>query len=69
METTANWIPSFTAISRASIKLWSEEYGPGMATPVTFSRPTASTAIAAVSDESMPPLKPMSTREKPHLRL
>ncbi len=31
--------------------------------------PTASTAIAAVSDESMPPLSPISTRLKPHLRI
>ena len=31
-----------------------------MPTPRTFSLPTASTAIAAVSDESMPPLSPIS---------
>ena len=38
--------------------LCSDEYGPGMPTPMTFSLPTASTAMAAVSAESMPPLKP-----------
>ena len=38
----------------------------GIATPVTFSLPTASTAITAVSAESMPPLRPMRTLENPH---
>ena len=56
-------------MARASVTLCSEEYGPGMPTPVTFSLPTASTAITAVRAESMPPLKPISTFEKPHLRM
>ena len=69
METTSKRMPSLSAMARASATLLSEEYGPGMATAVTLSRPTASTAITAVSAESMPPLKPISTREKPHLRM
>ncbi len=33
--------------------------GPGMATPMTFCAPRASTAMAATSAESMPPLSPI----------
>ncbi len=36
-----------------------------MVTPTTFSRPSASTAMAATSAESMPPESPMTTRLKP----
>ncbi len=36
-----------------------------MSTPVTRSGPSASAAIAATSDESMPPDSPMSTRSNP----
>ena len=39
----------------------------GMATPRTRSGPSASTAMAAVSAESMPPLKPRHALEKPDL--
>ena len=37
------------------------EYRDGMSTPVTWSAPSASAAIAATSDESIPPDSPMST--------
>ena len=40
----------------------------GIETPITFSGPRASTAITAVSAESMPPLSPTTTLRKPHLR-
>ena len=46
-----------------------DEYGPGMAIPVTFCAPIASTARTAVNEESMPPLNPISAFEKPHLRM
>ena len=39
-----------------------------MVTPVTFSGPSASTAMAATSEESMPPERPMTTCLKPFLR-
>jgi hypothetical protein len=39
-----------------------------MLTPVTFSRPRASTAMAATSDESMPPDSPITTCLKPFFR-
>ena len=48
--TISKRMPRCSAMSRASATLCSDEYGPGMPTPVTFSRPTASTAIAAVSE-------------------
>ena len=38
----------------------------GMATPWTVSGPRASTATAAISEESMPPDSPSTTGEKPH---
>ena len=62
-------MPRFSASARASWTLPSDEKGPGMPTPVTLRAPSASTAMAAVSEESMPPLSPMSTRSKPHLRM
>ena len=65
-------VPEDTPIPEGQKQLsgkdWSELYRLGMATPVTFSAPTASTAMAAVSAESMPPLKPIITCRKPHLR-
>src|SRR2546422_7152157 len=39
-------MPRFCASCRASRKLPSDEYGPGMATPSTFSGPTAAAAMA-----------------------
>ena len=51
----SNPIPSFSASSRASLTLPSDEYGPGIATPVTLPAPIASAAITAVSAESIPP--------------
>ena len=42
-------------------------YGPGIAMPSTRSRPSASTASAAVTAESMPPESPNTTLRKPHL--
>ena len=39
-----------------------------MPTPITFSAPSASVAMAATSAESMPPLRPTSALLKPHLR-
>ncbi len=38
--------------------------GEGIEMPITLSFPIASTAMAAVSEESMPPLRPMSAFEK-----
>ena len=54
-------MPRFSASSSASVTLPSLEYRDGMSTPVTRSGPSASTAIAATSDESIPPDSPMST--------
>ncbi len=45
-----------------------DEYGLGMETPTTFSAPSASTAIAATTAESIPPLKPSTADLKPHFR-
>ena len=68
MLTISNWIPSFSAMCRASVTLPSDEKGPGMATPIMFSAPIASTPIKAVTEESIPPLSPTITFPKPHLR-
>ena len=46
----------------------SEEYGPGMETPRTLEVPRASTAMAATTAESMPPLRPTMALENLHLR-
>ena len=46
-----------------------EEYGLGIDTPTTFSAPSARTAIAATTAESIPPLKPSTADLKPHLRM
>src|SRR5947199_219623 len=61
MLTTSKRIPKRCARSRASETLPSDEYGPGIPMPVTFSFPIASTAIAATSAESIPPLNPICT--------
>ncbi len=53
------------ASSAASSFEWSEEYFDGIDTPYTFCAPTASQAIAATSDESIPPDRPISTDLKP----
>ena len=44
------------------------EKGEGISTPSTFAGPSASHAIAAVSAESIPPERPSTTCENPHLR-
>ena len=44
------------------------ENGDGIRTPSTWSAPSASAAMAAVSAESMPPESPSTARAKPHLR-
>ena len=51
----------------ASVTLPSLEKRDGMSTPMTCSGPSASTAMAATSDESMPPDRPMTTSVKPFL--
>ena len=61
-------MPRLRARSSESSTLPWLEYGDGIITPSTFSGPTASAAIAAVRAESMPPDRPSSTVEKPHLR-
>ena len=43
------------------------EYRDGMATPWTCSGPTASTATAATSEESIPPDRPMTASLNPFL--
>ena len=43
-----------------------EEYGLGMETPTTFSAPSAFTAIAATTAESIPPLNPSTAERKLH---
>ena len=60
--------PRFAASASASVTLPSLEKRDGMSTPTTCSGPSASTAIAATSDESIPPESPMSTSVKPFLR-
>ena len=61
-------MPRCLASRCASRRVPADEYADGMPTPATFSRPSASTAIAATSDESIPPESPMTTRLKPFLR-
>ena len=43
-----------------------DEYWLGIETPTTFSGPSASTAIAATTAESIPPLRPSTADLKPH---
>ena len=61
-------MPRFTVSARASSIDPVEENSLGMPTPSTFSAPSASTAMAATSAESMPPESPTSAFLKPHLR-
>jgi hypothetical protein len=61
-------IPRLRANDSASSMLPRLEKGEGIKTPSTFDGPSASTAIAAVNAESIPPDRPSTTREKPHLR-
>ena len=46
-----------------------EEYREGMATPITFDFPRASTAMAATRLESSPPERPINTFLKPFFRM
>ncbi len=66
METSSQWMPVLAARSKESSTLPREEYGLGIVSPWTFSAPRASAAITAVRAESMPPLRPRQTVEKPH---
>ena len=50
---------------RASPRVASDEYRDGIETPCTRSAPSAPTAIAAVSAESIPPERPITTSPKP----
>ena len=63
-----NSIPRFRATRRASARVPADENEDGMETPTTPSRPNASTAMAAVIAESMPPESPTTTRRKPFFR-
>ena len=58
-------MPRLSANRAASVFEPSLEYRDGIDTPWTCSDPSASTAIAATSAESMPPDRPMTTSEKP----
>jgi hypothetical protein len=58
-------IPRFRARARASSMLRDEVKTEGMVTPTTASGPRASTARAAVSAESIPPLNPTTTSRNP----
>ena len=60
-------MPRFSASAAASVLLWELENLDGIDTPTTRSRPRASTASAATSAESMPPLSPTTTLLMPHL--
>ena len=51
-------MPRLRARASASSMLPRDEYGLGMDTPRTFSAPRASTAMAATTAESIPPLNP-----------
>ena len=60
-------MPRRRASSKASVRECSELYLDGMDTPSTHSAPSASTAIAATSVESMPPDRAMTAFENPFL--
>ena len=51
-------MPRLRARARASLTLWSEENGPGIAMPSTRSGPRARQARCAVTAESIPPERP-----------
>ena len=61
-------MPRLAASTSESVTLPSLEKRDGISTPTTRSGPSASTAIAATSEESMPPERPISTSVKPFLR-
>ena len=63
----ARSIPRASASATASDTDPSLEYRDGMATPWTWAAPTASTATAATSDESMPPDSPITASLNPFL--
>ena len=60
-------VPRLAARASESLTEPGLEYGEGMSTQVTLAGPRASAAMAAVSAESMPPERPITAREKPHL--
>ena len=67
MGTVATSIPRLAARVTASATDPSLEYRDGMVTPWTWPGPRASTAMAATSEESMPPDSPMTASVKPFL--
>ena len=60
-------MPRFSARAAASVLLWPLENLDGIEIPQTRELPRASTASAATSAESIPPLNPTSTFFMPHL--
>ena len=66
MGTSSQRMPRFAARAKESSTLPRDEYGLGIVSPRTFSGPSASAAMAAVTAESMPPLRPRQTVENPH---
>ncbi len=60
-------MPRFRASRAASLLVPLDENCDGMVTPVTLAGPSASQAIAATSDESMPPESPSTTWVNPFL--
>ena len=61
-------IPRLAASASESVMLPSLDHGDGIITPCTWSLPSASTASAATSAESMPPERPRTTSVKPFFR-
>ena len=68
IEMVRKSMSSASASSCASDFEWSDEYRDGIDTPCTCSAPSASTAIAAMIDESIPPDSPITTSLKPFFR-
>jgi hypothetical protein len=58
-------MPRLRAIATASATECSDEYGEGIATPVTCSGPSASAAMVTTTAESMPPDRPIRASSKP----
>ena len=69
MEKSISCMPRFSAVIPASSRLSDDVCRDGMRTPITFSGPSASQAMAAVSAESTPPDMPITTLENPCLRM
>jgi hypothetical protein len=67
--TTWMAMPRLRASAQASSRLPRDENCDGIAIPVTCSLPSASTAMAAVTAESIPPERPITTSLKPHLSM